>query len=136
MNGERFSSNDDNVNNCEQKIISSSLNDTNGKIIIVNHHHQLQQCNNNVGLNNNFNNNINNKQSSSSYYIKNFVLPKFDSNLFDDDRVLSNLLKCEERYLPSNNYFSCVQTEINEDMRKTLTEWMLEVSLLFVGFLQ
>ncbi|KAK1130254.1 G1/S-specific cyclin-D3 [Melipona bicolor] len=50
-----------------------------------------------------------------------------DPVLLDDDRVLQNLLKTEERYSPSTSYFDCVQTEISASMRKIVAEWMLEV---------
>ncbi|KOX70149.1 G1/S-specific cyclin-D2 [Melipona quadrifasciata] len=49
-----------------------------------------------------------------------------DPVLLDDDRVLQNLLKTEERYSPSTSYFECVQTEISAPMRKIVAEWMLE----------
>uniref|UniRef100_A0A915JMF3 Cyclin N-terminal domain-containing protein n=1 Tax=Romanomermis culicivorax TaxID=13658 RepID=A0A915JMF3_ROMCU len=59
-----------------------------------------------------------------------FVYPKFDAAVFDDDRPLGNLLKAEERSFCqiSCKYFQCVQVEVEEHMRRTLTEWMLEVS--------
>ncbi|XP_014234906.1 G1/S-specific cyclin-D2-like [Trichogramma pretiosum] len=50
-----------------------------------------------------------------------------DPNLLDDDRMLQNLLKSEERYAPSATYFSNVQKEITPVMRKVVAEWMLEV---------
>ncbi|KAK9299384.1 hypothetical protein QLX08_007558 [Tetragonisca angustula] len=50
-----------------------------------------------------------------------------DPVLLDDDRVLQNLLKTEERYSPSTSYFECVQTEVSPPMRKVVAEWMLEV---------
>lgn len=78
--------------------------------------------------------NINQSNNDNSPNDKYFVLPKCDLNLFDDKRVLSNLRTCEERYVLTTDYFSSVQSEINEDMRKTLTTWMLEVgkSLYFL----
>ena len=54
-----------------------------------------------------------------------------DPVLLDDDRVLQNLLKTEERYSPSTSYFECVQTEVSPPMRKVVAEWMLEVSNCF-----
>lgn len=37
------------------------------------------------------------------------------------------MLKAEENYLPSPNYFKCVQKEIIPKMRKIVATWMLEV---------
>ncbi|XP_037547277.1 G1/S-specific cyclin-D1 [Nematolebias whitei] len=49
-----------------------------------------------------------------------------DVNLLND-RVLQTMLKAEENYLPSPNYFKCVQKDIAPKMRKILATWMLEV---------
>ncbi|XP_030271368.1 G1/S-specific cyclin-D1 [Sparus aurata] len=49
-----------------------------------------------------------------------------DVNLLND-RVLHTMLKAEENYLPSPNYFKCVQKEIVPTMRKIVATWMLEV---------
>ncbi|KAK2853419.1 hypothetical protein Q5P01_006080 [Channa striata] len=49
-----------------------------------------------------------------------------DVNLLND-RVLRTMLKAEENYLPSPNYFKCVQKEIVPKMRKIVATWMLEV---------
>ncbi|XP_010775649.1 G1/S-specific cyclin-D1 [Notothenia coriiceps] len=49
-----------------------------------------------------------------------------DVNLLND-RVLNTMLKAEENYLPSPNYFKCVQKEIVPKMRKIVATWMLEV---------
>lgn len=54
-----------------------------------------------------------------------------DEVLLSDDRVLHNMLKIEERYCPNSSYFDCVQKEITPVMRKTVAEWMLEVSFSF-----
>lgn len=43
-------------------------------------------------------------------------------------RVLTNLLRTEERYAVTANYFGAVQTEITPHMRRLVAEWMLEVS--------
>lgn len=43
-------------------------------------------------------------------------------------RVLDNLLRTEERYAVTANYFGTVQTEITPTMRRLVAEWMLEVS--------
>ncbi|CAH4033541.1 G1/S-specific cyclin-D3 [Pieris rapae] len=42
-------------------------------------------------------------------------------------RVLDNLLRTEERYAVTANYFGTVQTEITPHMRRVVAEWMLEV---------
>lgn len=43
-------------------------------------------------------------------------------------RVLDNLLRAEERYAVTANYFATLQTEITPHMRRLVAEWMLEVS--------
>lgn len=52
-----------------------------------------------------------------------------DPVILKDDRVLKNLLACEEKYLPSCNYFKIVQTEVEPYMRRMVATWMLEVSI-------
>lgn len=47
--------------------------------------------------------------------------------LVEDDRVLQNLLKQEEKYLPRTTYFECVQRDVKPYMRKVVASWMLEV---------
>ncbi|CAK1551690.1 unnamed protein product [Leptosia nina] len=42
-------------------------------------------------------------------------------------RVLDNLLRTEERYAVTANYFGTVQTEVTPHMRRVVAEWMLEV---------
>ncbi|KAG7305235.1 hypothetical protein JYU34_009274 [Plutella xylostella] len=42
-------------------------------------------------------------------------------------RVLDNLLRTEERYAVSANYFGSVQHELTPHMRRLVAEWMLEV---------
>ncbi|KAG2462012.1 CCND1 protein, partial [Polypterus senegalus] len=54
-----------------------------------------------------------------------------DANLLND-RVLQTMLKAEENYLPSANYFKCVQKEIVPYMRKIVATWMLEQMELLV----
>ncbi|XP_032380262.1 G1/S-specific cyclin-D1 [Etheostoma spectabile] len=49
-----------------------------------------------------------------------------DSNLLNE-RVLHALLRAEDKYLPSPNYFKCVQREVAPYMRRILATWMLEV---------
>ena len=51
-----------------------------------------------------------------------------DPALLADCRVLHNLLRIEEKYLPSADYFKCVQTDIEPWMRDCVATWMLEVS--------
>lgn len=50
-----------------------------------------------------------------------------DPVLLNDERVLQNLLKTEERYTPCRPYFGRVQQELTPEMRKIVGEWMLEV---------
>lgn len=52
---------------------------------------------------------------------------KKDPVLVEDERVLQNLLKLEDRYLPSTSYFECVQRDVKPYMRKVVATWMLEV---------
>ncbi|KAL1509207.1 hypothetical protein ABEB36_003980 [Hypothenemus hampei] len=50
-----------------------------------------------------------------------------DKAIFRDDRVIVNLLKDEISYVPSCDYFTNVQNDIQPFMRKVVTTWMLEV---------
>ena len=50
-----------------------------------------------------------------------------DTNLIMDDRVLERMLKLEEHYAPSCDYFVMVQHEIVVRMRRLVVTWMLEV---------
>lgn len=51
-----------------------------------------------------------------------------DSVILQDDRVLQNLLRNEERYLPCTaDYFKYVQVEVKPHMRKIVADWMLDV---------
>ena len=50
-----------------------------------------------------------------------------DPALLADCRVLHNLLRIEEKYLPSPDYFKCVQTDVQPWMRDAVATWMLEV---------
>ncbi|XP_064488898.1 G1/S-specific cyclin-D3-like isoform X2 [Ornithodoros turicata] len=50
-----------------------------------------------------------------------------DPSIFDNDRVMENLLRSEERYTVNPRYFTCVQTDLTPSMRKTVAQWMLEV---------
>ncbi|XP_069798279.1 G1/S-specific cyclin-D3 isoform X11 [Narcine bancroftii] len=49
-----------------------------------------------------------------------------DHTLLSDHRVLQNLLLTEDRYIPRISYFKCVQKEIEPNMRKMVSFWMLE----------
>ncbi|PSN57267.1 G1/S-specific cyclin-D2 [Blattella germanica] len=49
-----------------------------------------------------------------------------DRVIFEDMRVLQNLLDLEKMYIPSCNYFGTVQEEIQPYMRKVVATWMLE----------
>ncbi len=51
-----------------------------------------------------------------------------DNSQLKDVRVLQNLLRNEERFLPAvPNYMTTVQPHLTADMRKTVADWMLEV---------
>ncbi|XP_069084508.1 G1/S-specific cyclin-D2 isoform X2 [Pleurodeles waltl] len=50
-----------------------------------------------------------------------------DPALLRDERVLLNLLRIEELYLPRCSYFKCVQKDVQPYMRRMLATWMLEV---------
>lgn len=51
-----------------------------------------------------------------------------DAVIFEDLRVLQNLLDLEPVYVPPCNYFVVVQRDIQPYMRKVVSTWMLEVS--------
>ncbi|XP_030745595.1 G1/S-specific cyclin-D2-like [Sitophilus oryzae] len=50
-----------------------------------------------------------------------------DRAIFDDERVINNLLNDEIFYIPTCDYFTEVQNDIQPFMRKVVTTWMLEV---------
>ncbi|XP_052124628.1 G1/S-specific cyclin-D2-like [Frankliniella occidentalis] len=50
-----------------------------------------------------------------------------DAVIFEDSRVLQNLLDLEAVYVPPCNYFVVVQRDIQPYMRKVVSTWMLEV---------
>ncbi|XP_074037530.1 G1/S-specific cyclin-D2 [Leptinotarsa decemlineata] len=50
-----------------------------------------------------------------------------DAAIFDDSRVMNNLLNDEVFSIPSCDYFQTVQNDIQPFMRKVVTTWMLEV---------
>lgn len=49
-----------------------------------------------------------------------------DKVMLEDERVISNLLILEERFLPSGGYFS-LQPEVKPYMRREVAQWMREV---------
>lgn len=53
-----------------------------------------------------------------------------DPTMVADDRVIQNLIGLERLTIPPCNYFSSVQQDIKPNMRKIVTTWMLEVSLI------
>jgi len=54
-----------------------------------------------------------------------------DKAIFKDHRVIKNLLADEKLYLPNCDYFVKVQNDIQPFMRRVVTTWMLEVSVVF-----
>jgi len=54
-------------------------------------------------------------------------LAERDRVIFEDMRVLQNLLDLETVYIPTCNYFDTVQKDILPYMRKVVSTWMLEV---------
>jgi len=75
------------------------------------------------------------QQAKPSAYQQQQMYPKLlqvkaqvDQTLVEDDRVLINLIKNEQRYLPKyQNYFKTVQVAVKPHMRKIVSDWMLEV---------
>lgn len=53
-----------------------------------------------------------------------------DPVLLQDNRVLENMLKAEDLYLPNAALFNQSQAEVQPYMRKIVAEWMLEVCIL------
>ena len=57
------------------------------------------------------------------------VLQSFpDPTLINDNRVLERMLKLEDHYVPSSEYFNIVQTESRPFMRKIVVTWMFDVT--------
>ena len=52
---------------------------------------------------------------------------KEDPALIADPRVVDNLLAQESHYVPTQDYFQDIQTDVTPWMRKVVTTWMLEV---------
>ena len=72
------------------------------------------------------NNNIYHQQQMYPKLLQ--VKSQVDPSLVADNRVLSNLIRMESRYLPKYpNYFKTVQVEVKPHMRKIVSDWMLEV---------
>lgn len=47
--------------------------------------------------------------------------------VFEDERILHNLLRTEEKYTLTSCYFKCFQTELTCYMRTIVCGWMLDV---------
>ena len=47
--------------------------------------------------------------------------------LFEDEQIISKLLKREKEFLPNVLYFHYLQTDIKEYMRLELSKWMMGV---------
>lgn len=56
-----------------------------------------------------------------------------DPVIFSDNRVVENLLNDEALYIPSCDYFSEVQVDIQPYMRNVVATWMMEVKELNVN---
>lgn len=50
-----------------------------------------------------------------------------DPTLIDDERILTNLLLIQNRYVIKSSYFHCVQPDLSVSMRECVANWMLEV---------
>ncbi|KAG5882106.1 hypothetical protein JTB14_016869 [Gonioctena quinquepunctata] len=59
--------------------------------------------------------------------LANSCTAKRDRSIFDDPRVINNLLNEEAFSIPKCDYFQTVQNDIQPFMRKVVTTWMLEV---------
>lgn len=51
-----------------------------------------------------------------------------DPVFISDDRVVDNMLRVEDRFVPSATYFACVQRDVEPWMRNKVSMWMLEVT--------
>ena len=57
-----------------------------------------------------------------------------DSNLLKDDRVLKNMLKNQIQCVPElSDYLREIQPDLTPGMRKTVTDWMLQVCLHYLS---
>ncbi len=54
---------------------------------------------------------------------------KQDPAIFEDPRVIENILQLNSKYQPSASYFDEMQCDVKPKMRKILLSWMLEVRL-------
>lgn len=54
-----------------------------------------------------------------------------DKAISQDPRVIRNLLALERATIPHLDYFRIVQADLKPFMRKIVTTWMLEVSLIY-----
>ncbi|XP_054159568.1 G1/S-specific cyclin-D2-like [Oppia nitens] len=52
-----------------------------------------------------------------------------DNNILGDDRILKQLLQIEDNYVPKGvlESYKCIQSEVEPNMRKIVSNWMLEV---------
>ncbi|XP_053214531.1 G1/S-specific cyclin-D2-like [Panonychus citri] len=50
-----------------------------------------------------------------------------DPTLIDDERILTNLLLIQNRYVIKSSYFHCVQPDLSVSMRECVANWMLEI---------
>jgi hypothetical protein len=68
------------------------------------------------------------KNSLSNLFTDEYILRRAfrDPHIVQDDRVLEEMLKFEESYLPLN-YFHCYQREIRPWMREQVANWMFDV---------
>lgn len=62
---------------------------------------------------------------AESFYSDGITAAK-DSTIWDDQRVLDDLLETEATYMPSMQYFK--NSDLDPSTRKTVTQWMREVS--------
>ncbi|KAJ8935124.1 hypothetical protein NQ314_012988 [Rhamnusium bicolor] len=59
--------------------------------------------------------------------LANSCIAKRDRGIFNDIRVINNLLNDEVFYIPNCDYFKTVQNDVQPFMRKVVTTWMMEV---------
>lgn len=55
-----------------------------------------------------------------------------DPTLTRDARVLDNMMQLQLFNVPPQDYFKHIQSDIQPHMRKVVTRWMLEVSVIRV----
>jgi len=52
---------------------------------------------------------------------------QFDPVFIEDERVLKNLLRSQQRYTIQQSYFKCLQPDLSPSMRTEVALWLLEV---------